>query len=120
MTSKQEQFLEAYQVSRDAVAAYSSVYSVRGLSADRIHERASEILLRHTGDDPENYPIIPTTHITVQSQIRELIKIKNAAFGDKKYNDALNAIKEINKLKNLYNNSDLLDINWNKVKIGFE
>lgn len=43
-----------------------------------------------------------TLHKTAESQVKELDRIKKMALGDDKYSDAINALKEQNKLLGLY------------------
>lgn len=105
LTSKQEKFCIEVVSGKDLSEAYRIAYDAEKMSSESINVNASKlyknakIALRI---EELRKPEANKAQITLQGQILRLQKLVEKAEDSEKYNDAINALKEQNKLLGLY------------------
>lgn len=105
LTSKQEKFCIEYASGKSKSEAYRLAYDAEKMSAEAINTEAvklyqnPKITLRVS---ELQKPAQDKMLITLEGQILELNELKKLSIEAEKYNDAINALKEQNKLLGLY------------------
>ena len=109
LTPKQERFCIEVASGKNKSEAYRLAYNAENMKAETVNERASKLskeykvstrieeLIKPVKEKVEN-----ELNLTLEGQILELNSLKALAVTSEKYGDAINAVKEQNKLLGLY------------------
>lgn len=105
LTAKEERFCIEFAKGVNASDAYRVAYNAKNMKPETINNKAYALLKKggiRARIDELKAPVIEKAQITLESHLKELAKIRDAAFKDKEYSAATTAETNRGKAAGLY------------------